>query len=98
LAVVELPAAVPRRHHSAQTRECVRTIASWKPLRPMKRMTEPPPVTTGALSGPVRLAIEPAAQSTLYLLGFSALCHASNCGNCWFAAVRASKWAFEEWP
>jgi hypothetical protein len=51
----ELSAAVELRRlfpgsitDNAQARECVRTIAGWQPLRPVKRMLKPPP---GALRG-----------------------------------------------
>ena len=39
---VELRRLFPGIADNAQARECARTIAGWKPLRPMKRMPKPP--------------------------------------------------------
>jgi hypothetical protein len=43
-AAVELRRRFPGITDNAQARECVRTIAGWKPLplRPVKRMPKPP--------------------------------------------------------
>jgi hypothetical protein len=43
-AAVELRRRFPGITDNAQTRECARTIAGWKPLppRPVKRMPKPP--------------------------------------------------------
>jgi hypothetical protein len=41
-AAVELRRLFPGITDNAQARECARTIAGWKPLRPMKRMPKPP--------------------------------------------------------
>jgi hypothetical protein len=41
-AAVELRRLFPGVTDNAQARECARTIAGWKPLRPMKRMPKPP--------------------------------------------------------
>ena len=37
-AAIELRRRFPGITDNAQARECVRTIAGWKPLRPVKRM------------------------------------------------------------
>ena len=34
-------AAIPGITDNRQARECVRTIAGWKPLRPVKRLPKP---------------------------------------------------------
>ena len=41
-AAVELRRRFPGITDNAQARECARTIAGWKPLRPVKRMPKPP--------------------------------------------------------
>ena len=41
-AAVELRRRFPSISDNAQARECARTIAGWKPLRPVKRMPKPP--------------------------------------------------------
>jgi hypothetical protein len=41
-AAVELRRLFPGVTDNAQARECVRTIAGWQPLRPVKRMPKPP--------------------------------------------------------
>jgi hypothetical protein len=41
-AAVELRRLFPGVTDNAQARECARTIAGWKPLRPVKRMPKPP--------------------------------------------------------
>jgi hypothetical protein len=43
-AAVELRRRFPGITDNAQARECVRTIAGWKPLplRPVERMSKPP--------------------------------------------------------
>jgi hypothetical protein len=41
-AAVELRQRFPGITDNAQARECTRTIAGWKPLRPVKRMPKPP--------------------------------------------------------
>jgi len=41
-AVLELRRLFPGITDNAQARECARTIAGWKPLRPVKRMPKPP--------------------------------------------------------
>ena len=41
-AAVELRRRFPGITDNAQARECARTIASWKPLRTVKRMPKPP--------------------------------------------------------
>ena len=41
-AAVELRRLFPGITDNAQARECARTIAGWKPLRPVKRMPKPP--------------------------------------------------------
>jgi len=41
-ATVELRRLFPGITDNAQAREFARTIASWKPLRPVKRMPKPP--------------------------------------------------------
>jgi hypothetical protein len=40
-AAIELRRRFPGITDNAQARECARTIAGWKPLRPVKRMPEP---------------------------------------------------------
>ena len=39
---IELRRRFPGITDNAQARECARTIAGWKPLRPVKRMPKPP--------------------------------------------------------
>jgi hypothetical protein len=39
---LELRRRFPGITDNAQARECARTIAGWKPLRPVKRMPKPP--------------------------------------------------------
>jgi len=41
-AAVELRRLFPGITDNTQARECVRTIAGWKPLRPMKRLPKVP--------------------------------------------------------
>ena len=41
-AAVELRRRFPGITDNAQARECARTIAGWKPLRPVKRMPKLP--------------------------------------------------------
>ena len=41
-AAIELRRRFPGIPDNAQARECARTIAAWKPLRPVKRMPKPP--------------------------------------------------------
>ena len=41
-AAIELRRLFPGITDNAQARECARTIAGWKPLRPVKRMPKPP--------------------------------------------------------
>jgi hypothetical protein len=41
-AAVELRQRFPGITDNAQVREWARTIAGWKPLRPVKRMPKPP--------------------------------------------------------
>ena len=41
-AAVELRRRFPGITDNAQAREWARTIAGWKPLRPVKRMPKPP--------------------------------------------------------
>ena len=41
-AAIELRRLFPGVTDNAQARECARTIAGWKPLRPVKRMPKPP--------------------------------------------------------
>jgi hypothetical protein len=41
-AAVELRRRYPGITSQAQARECARTIAGWKPPRPVKRMPKPP--------------------------------------------------------
>ena len=41
-AAIELRRRFPGITDNAQARECARTIAGWKPLRPVKRMPKPP--------------------------------------------------------
>jgi hypothetical protein len=41
-AAVELRRRFPGITDNAQARECARTIAAWKPLRPVKRIPKPP--------------------------------------------------------
>ena len=41
-AAVELRRLFPGVTDNAQARECARTIAGWKPLRPVKRMPKVP--------------------------------------------------------
>jgi hypothetical protein len=41
-AATELRRLFPGVTDNAQARECARTIAGWKPLRPVKRMPKPP--------------------------------------------------------
>ena len=41
-AAVELRRRFPGITDNAQARECARTIAGWKPLPAVKKMTEPP--------------------------------------------------------
>jgi hypothetical protein len=41
-AEVELRRLFPGVTDNVQARECARTIASWQPLRPVKRMPRPP--------------------------------------------------------
>jgi hypothetical protein len=41
-AAVELRRVFPGITDNAQARECARTIAGWKPLRPVKRLPKPP--------------------------------------------------------
>jgi hypothetical protein len=41
-AAIELQRRFPGITDNAQAVECARTIAGWKPLRPMKRMPKPP--------------------------------------------------------
>ena len=43
-AAVELRRLFPGITDNAQARECARTIAGWKPLRPVKRMPKVPRV------------------------------------------------------
>jgi hypothetical protein len=44
-AVIELRRRFPGIADNAQARECVRTIASWKPLRPVKKLSRPGSIT-----------------------------------------------------
>jgi hypothetical protein len=41
-AAIELRRLFPGITDNAQARECARTIAGWKPLRPAKRLPKPP--------------------------------------------------------
>jgi hypothetical protein len=41
-AAIELRRRFPGITDNAQARECARTIAGWRPLRPVKRMPKPP--------------------------------------------------------
>jgi hypothetical protein len=41
-AAIELRRRFPGITDNAQARECVRTIASWKPLRPVKKRPKSP--------------------------------------------------------
>ena len=41
-AAIELRRLFPGVTDNVQARECVRTIAGWKPLRTVKRMHKPP--------------------------------------------------------
>ena len=41
-AAVELRRLFPGITDNAQARECARTIAGWRPLRPVKRLPKPP--------------------------------------------------------
>ena len=41
-AAVELRRLFPGVTNNAQAVECARTIAGWKPLRPLKRLPKPP--------------------------------------------------------
>ena len=41
-AAVELRRLFPGITDNTQARECARTIAGWKPLRPVKRLPKPP--------------------------------------------------------
>jgi hypothetical protein len=41
-AAVELRRRFPGITDNTQARECVRTIAGWKPLQPVKRLPRPP--------------------------------------------------------
>jgi hypothetical protein len=41
-AAVEQRRRFPGITDNAQARECARTIAGWRPLRPVKRMPKPP--------------------------------------------------------
>jgi hypothetical protein len=41
-AAVELRQRFPGITDNAQARECARTIAGWRPLRPMKRLPKVP--------------------------------------------------------
>ena len=41
-AAIELRRLFPGVTDNVQARECVRTIAGWKPLRPVKRLPKPP--------------------------------------------------------
>jgi hypothetical protein len=41
-AAIELRRRFPGITDNAQARECVRTIASWQPLRPVKKRPKPP--------------------------------------------------------
>ena len=41
-AAIELRRRFPGITDNAQARECARTIAGWKPLRPVKRMPKAP--------------------------------------------------------
>ena len=41
-AAIELRRLFPGITDNAQARECARTIAGWRPLRPVKRMPKPP--------------------------------------------------------
>ena len=41
-AAIELRRRFPGITDNEQARECVRTIAGWKPLRPVKRLPKPP--------------------------------------------------------
>jgi hypothetical protein len=41
-AAIELRRLFPGITDNAQARECARTIAGWKPLRPVKRMPKAP--------------------------------------------------------
>ena len=41
-AAIELRRRFPGITDNAQARECVRTIADWKPLRPVKRIPKVP--------------------------------------------------------
>ena len=41
-AAIELRRLFPGITDNAQARECARTIAGWKPLRPVKRLPKPP--------------------------------------------------------
>ena len=49
-AAVELRQRFPGITNNAQARECARTIAGWKPLRPVKWLPKPPPATSGPLT------------------------------------------------
>jgi hypothetical protein len=41
-AAIELRRLFPGITDNGEARECARTIAGWKPLRPVKRMPKPP--------------------------------------------------------
>jgi hypothetical protein len=41
-AAIELRQRFPGITDNVQARECARTIAGWKPLRPVKRLPKPP--------------------------------------------------------
>ena len=49
-AAIELRRRFPGITDNAQARECARTIAGWKPLRPVKRMPKAAAVTSGPLT------------------------------------------------
>ena len=46
-AAVELRRLFPGITDNTQARECARTIAGWKPLRPVKRLPKPPRLRRG---------------------------------------------------
>ena len=46
-AAVELRRRFPGITDNAQARECARTIASWKPLRPLKQLPKRPRLRRG---------------------------------------------------
>jgi hypothetical protein len=46
-AAIELRRQFPGIADNAQARACVRTIAGWRPLRPVKKLPKPPRLCRG---------------------------------------------------